>query len=189
MSRGFSLVEVMVAVAVIAVGLLGVAKMHALLIAGTSSARMRTLAAIEAASLVSAMHGDRAYWASPATAPAAVEIRGSKITGSDATLGRPAMPCTVNSGRQRPYCNSAELAAYDLQTWSATLAALLPNDRAKVQCSTTAMGGPVLTAAPVTCTIQIEWSENAVAANSQQSTQADHVAAFQVPTYTVYVEP
>jgi type IV pilus assembly protein PilV len=174
---------------VVAVGLLGVAKMHALLIAGTSSARMRTLAAIEAASLVSSMHGDRAYWASPATAPATVEIRGSKITGSDTTLGRPAMPCTADSGRARPYCNSAELAAYDLQTWSATLATLLPNDRAKVQCSAAAMGGAVVNASPVTCTIQIEWSENAVAANSQQSTQADQAAPFQLPTYTVYVEP
>ena len=47
--RGFSLVEVMVAVVVICTGLLGIAKLQALSLSNTSTARLRSLAAMEAA--------------------------------------------------------------------------------------------------------------------------------------------
>ena len=59
---GFSLVEVMVALIVMSVGLLGIAKMQALALTSTTSARMRSLVALEAASLASTMRADRAYW-------------------------------------------------------------------------------------------------------------------------------
>src|SRR6201987_2468405 len=62
-SRGFSLVEVLVAVVVICTGLLGIAKLQALSLSNTSTARLRSLAALEAASLASAMHSNRQYWA------------------------------------------------------------------------------------------------------------------------------
>jgi len=41
-SRGFSLVEVMVAVIVICVGMLGIAKMEALSVSNTTTARLRS---------------------------------------------------------------------------------------------------------------------------------------------------
>src|SRR2546430_13031518 len=62
-SRGFSLVEVMVAVIVICVGMLGIAKLEALSVSNTTTARLRSLAAIEAASLAAAKHTNRQYWA------------------------------------------------------------------------------------------------------------------------------
>jgi len=65
-ARGFSLIEVMVAVIVICVGMLGIAKMQALSLSNTTTARLRSLAAIEAASLASAMHSNRQYWANTA---------------------------------------------------------------------------------------------------------------------------
>src|SRR5262245_7124621 len=123
---GFSLVEVMVAVIIIAVGMLGIAKMHAVVLASTSTARMRSLAAIEAASLASAMHTDRAYWATAGRPPAVIEISGTKITTTDATLSTAAKPCTSESGQTQPYCDSVHLAAFDLQSWAASLAVLLP---------------------------------------------------------------
>ncbi|MGC1459686.1 MAG: prepilin-type N-terminal cleavage/methylation domain-containing protein, partial [Steroidobacteraceae bacterium] len=49
--RGFSLIEVMVAVIIIAVGMLGIAKMQALGLSTTESSGVRSLVAIEAASL------------------------------------------------------------------------------------------------------------------------------------------
>ena len=63
---GFSLVEVMVAVVVICVGLLGIAKMQAMAVSNTNMSRQRSLAAIEAASIASAMHSNREYWAESA---------------------------------------------------------------------------------------------------------------------------
>ena len=45
-TRGFSLLEVMVALVIISIGLLGVAKMQALAYASTSTASSRSLAAI-----------------------------------------------------------------------------------------------------------------------------------------------
>src|SRR5205823_9766606 len=58
-SRGFSLVEVMVAVIVICVGLLGIAKLQALSLSNTTTSRLRALAAIQVASVAAAMHSNR----------------------------------------------------------------------------------------------------------------------------------
>jgi len=62
-ARGFTLVEVMVAVIVICIGLLGIAKMQALALSNMTASRLRSLAAIEAASLAASMHSNRNYWA------------------------------------------------------------------------------------------------------------------------------
>ena len=181
-SRGFSLVEVMVAVIVICVGMLGIAKMEALSVSSTTTARLRSLAAIEAASLASAMHSNRQYWANTAL-PFDLTLNAGVITSkSDAALATQAMtdvatvPNNVCFGAQ---CAPLPLAAFDLARWSTNLTGLLPNPTANINC-------PV--AAPPTCTITISWSEKAVAIN-QQETNAAANAAFQLPAYTLYVEP
>ena len=61
-ARGFSLIEVLVALVVVSIGLLGIAKMQAIAYSSTGVASKRSLAAIEAASLASSMHANRAYW-------------------------------------------------------------------------------------------------------------------------------
>ena len=70
-SAGFSLVEVMVAVVVICVGLLGIAKMQAMSLSTTTTSRQRALAALQAASMASAMHSNRQYWVGTAVGAAA----------------------------------------------------------------------------------------------------------------------
>src|ERR1700730_15922206 len=57
--RGFTLIEVMVAVIVLSAGLRGVAKMQALALSSTNVANVRSIAAIEAASLAATMHENR----------------------------------------------------------------------------------------------------------------------------------
>jgi len=68
-ARGFSLMEVMVALVVSTVGLLGLAKMEALALSSTSVAGSRSLAAIEASSLAAAMHANPGYWAAGVAQP------------------------------------------------------------------------------------------------------------------------
>ena len=191
---GFSLVEVMVAVVVISVGLLGIAKLQALSLSNTSTARLRSLAALEAASLASAMHSNREYWAStppttvvvtPNAAPAPPTIVSSDAAmaaTATADLGAtyPALPQTcVGTAASGSMCPAANLAAFDLAWWLTSLDGLLPNPGATINCNN---------AAPAACTIQITWTESAVAMNSRE-TNAPNLQRFQTPTYTLYVEP
>jgi type IV pilus assembly protein PilV len=172
-ARGFSLIEVMVALIIISVGLLGIAKMQALALASTGTARLRSLAAIEAASLAASMHTDRTYWAAvgPTTS---VTVTGTTI--SDATLAA-VQSCTGSNGTRPVPCSAAQMAAEDLQLWAKSAQSVLPNDSATISCSQTGT-------APVTCTIQIQWTEHIVNSNNQEST-----AASPATTYTLAVEP
>jgi len=171
---GFSLLEVMVALVVISIGLLGVAKMQALAYASTSTASMRSLAAIEAASLASAMRANRSYWAVGA-APVPITITGTTI--ADATLAATATAANFCTPAGSAPCTPAQLAAFELHRLATALNALLPNPTATISCPT------VVT--PINCTIQVNWTEKMVAINSEGAAGP----AMQAPTYVLYVEP
>lgn len=174
-AKGFSLIEVLIALIVIAVGMLGLAKIQALAYTSTGTASLRSLAALEASSFASMMHANRSYW-SPNPAPTTallITITGTTIVPSDVALS--ATPnCTFGAGAP---CTPAKLAAYDLNQWVADLNALLPNLQAVINC-------PVPLAGPMECTIQLQWNETQVAINAQA--QNNSMAA---PTYTLYVAP
>jgi type IV pilus assembly protein PilV len=180
-SRGFSLVEVLIALIVLSVGLLGIAKMEALALSSTSVASRRALAAVEAASLADSMHANRGYWGTAANV--AITITGTTISNGPGAAG-----ADCSSGGANAPCSAANLASYDLQAWGNALSALLPGDQATVTCNT-------LT--PLECAIQIQWSEQAIGMNNAQtqstSTAAGETAgtsaAIQNTTYTLYVEP
>ena len=181
-SRGFSLIEVMVALIVISLGLLGVAKMEALSLSSTTVASMRALAAIEASSLASAMHVNRGYWTKADASNAAIAVQGTAVT---VTAGAPQLAGALAAApdcTQAPAapCSVSNLAAYDLQVWATALNTMLPNETATIVCSN-------LT--PISCTVTITWSENAVAVNVQEAAAANPAAAFQNPSYTLYIEP
>ena len=59
--KGFSLVEVLVALVVLGVGLLGIAKLQGASFSNTAIAARRSLAALEADSLAASMHVNRGY--------------------------------------------------------------------------------------------------------------------------------
>jgi type IV pilus assembly protein PilV len=164
--RGFSLVEVMVALVICAVGLLGLAKMESLALSSTSVANSRSLAAIEASSIAAAMHANPGYW-SAGFAPATTIV-------SAANNFSAALPCLTAGAAS---CTPSAMAFYDLQQWAIALAAVLPGYLATITCSTTGF--------PVTCTVQIQWTENAVAVSSRQN----QIGALAVPTYVLYVQP
>lgn len=183
-SRGFSLIEVLVALVIIAVGMLGLAKLQALAYASTGTASLRSLAALEASSLAASMRADRLYWSVP---PAAllVTVAGNAITSSDAALT--GTTSCLHSANGTP-CTAAQVAAYDLQQWVTTLnTGMLPNPTATISCPTPAAG-------PVGCSIQIIWAERTVAVNAQAasvnaSAASAGTSAMAAPTYTLYLEP
>lgn len=175
--RGFSLVEVLVALVVTSVGLLGLAKMESLSLSSTGVAAGRSIAAIEASSLAAAMHANRAYWAAGLlTTPATVTVVGSTVTISDAGLASVVSPCIVAGSTA---CTPDLMAAYDVQQWAASMGQVLPASLSTISCS-----APTVVV-PGNCTIQIQWTENAVAQNAQQS----NMSFLQAPTYTLYVQP
>jgi type IV pilus assembly protein PilV len=176
---GFSLLEVMVALVVLAVGLLGVVKLESVAYASTNVASKRSIAALQAASLAASMHINRGYWNSPDTS-------GAVITATDGVLAvtaaapllagviGAAQDCTAASATLP--CQPKVMAAYDLQQWAATLKQLLLNQNSvsTVTCSTSN---------PVSCMINIQWAENTVAINAQET------GTLAGPSYTMYVEP
>jgi type IV pilus assembly protein PilV len=168
-SAGFSLIEVMVALVVCSIGLLGLAKMQSLAISSTSVAGSRSIAAIEASSLASAMHANPGYWAA-GLAPAITTVSAAPANNFSA-----AATCLVAGAGS---CGPAAMAFYDLRLWAAALQTVLPGYLATITCTTTLN-------VPVTCTIQIQWSENAVAGNVQQT----NMAGLNQPTYTLFVQP
>ncbi|HYL01838.1 MAG TPA: prepilin-type N-terminal cleavage/methylation domain-containing protein [Steroidobacteraceae bacterium] len=189
-ARGFSLVEVMVAVIVICVGMLGIAKMQALSLSNMTTSRLRSLAAIQAASLAAAMRTNRQYWVNTTPANTLVNpLAAPVVQSTDAGLQAQASAdfagglnaCVGTSGGGSA-CTPLLLASYDLARWTAALQQLLPNPSATITCP------PVLGANPQTCTIQVTWTERAVAINQQEATVAG-VGQFENPSYVLYVEP
>lgn len=171
---GFSLIEVMVALVVCAIGLLGLAKMESLALSSTSVASSRSIAAIQASSLGAAMHANPGYWAGGhAPATATVSYVAGALTISDSGLAAAATCYTAGTAS----CTPASMAAFDVQQWAVALNSALPGFLGTISCSTSGF--------PVTCTIQIQWMENAVAANATQT----NITALAAPTYTLFVQP
>lgn len=173
---GFSLVEVMVALIIICVGLLGIAKLQALMLTNTGASRTRALAALEASSIAATMHADRDYWAgaAPARTTTVNDIVGSEgITSTDAVL-QTTPDCTFG-GADAP-CSWAKIAAYDLNLWMGDMFTTLPGSTSVIACA------PNLGA--VNCTITINWQEKTGTVNAQEA-----VNTFRSQSYQLVVDP
>src|ERR1700761_8386395 len=86
---GLTLLDVLVSLIIISIGLLGIAKIHALAYSSTSTAGTRSLVALQAAGLAASMHGNRTFWAANTT----------PITVSDLQITTPAaMEATATPG-------------------------------------------------------------------------------------------
>jgi type IV pilus assembly protein PilV len=204
--RGFSLLEVMVALVIIAIGMLGIAKMQGLALASTSASRARALAAIEASGLAAAMQANRTYWASPSSAPGTITIttsagtptpasdNGAMQTAITAAAGSPCpngglgmnLSCYCASGYSAPCTPAAHalgLAAADIWDFSQSLASFLPTSTTTVTCNEHDT--------PVDCTISITWNENTVALTAKEAAQTVKLGSSgSVPvSFTLFVVP
>lgn len=167
-ARGFGLIEVMIAVVVVAIGLLGFAKMQALAVGSTHNSGTRAIIAMQTSALAAAMRSNEAYWAA-GLAPATFTVTGPVVT--DSTLNGLSVDCTSAT------CTPVQVAAFDVKSWGTSLAAMFPNASGTVACST-------VLGSPVTCTITVTWSENTVAVNA--ATAGGSAATL---NYTLLVQP
>lgn len=177
--RGFTLLEVLIALLVISLGLLGLAKMEALAISNTQISSGRSLIALQASSMAAAMQGNKGYWAA-GVAPATFSTAGTTVTDGTNVLNQTVSTCSSASAPSTPVCTSAQLAAYDVQTWAAGMAAQFPSYAANFTCQN-------VVGAPVSCTIAITWSEKYVALNRTTATGSGSQTATH--SYFLYVQP
>jgi type IV pilus assembly protein PilV len=203
--RGFSLLELLVALTVIAVGMLGIARMHALAIQSAGSAGARSLVALETAGMAAAMHANHEYWSrvtgdnlttTAYFATGATPTLSIASTGACTSSADPAPSFCANQGASASVWQ--DLAVYDLGNYASALAQFLPAGNVAINCR------PTTSNLPQSCTITVSWLEQAFgagAAGSQQTSDAALAAgtavsssapltrALQQPQYTLYVTP
>lgn len=210
--RGFSLIEVLIAMIITAVGLLGIAKMQALVLSNTGISRERTLIALQTQSLAASMHADRDYWdsapnglsvtvatTSPKSAPTITvnsDPAGTLQTPVNTALGALSNYLSTTAPSNCEYvdgswgitapCNPVYMAAYDLAQWGESMAVAAGASNTTIGCAQDATNDNI-----VSCTITVKWTENTVNANTQELAQQQTAGsgAFQTQTYQMVVQP
>jgi type IV pilus assembly protein PilV len=132
---GFSMVEVMVALVVLAIGLLGIAALYLNSLQSGRTAIYRTQAITLAADLADRVRMNRTAQAAYATLFADAEV--------------PVAACDTIGG-----CTDGDLASTDLANWKAEIAQQLPNGEGQVAVTAPAGAGE-----PATYVVTVRWAE------------------------------
>ena len=177
--RGFTLLEILIAMVVVAVGLLGLAKMQASALASSQVNGVRALVAFQANSFAASMHANRAYWASGAASPS-FDMAGTTVTDTSGVLGTSPPNCAVSALPAGPRCSPAQLAAFDAQAWAANMNAQFPTYSANGTCATPLNG-------TVSCRFTVTWLERFVTSGATAVTDSDGTGGER--SFTVYVQP
>jgi len=131
---GFTLLEVLIALLVLSIGLLGIGKLMMLSARANDSAYMRSQATALAYTILDAMRANR---------------QAAIVQGYDAAMGVFPGPvvCTVPAP-----CNSGQQAQNDLNLWGTSLAAALPLGQGSVATLTAGANN-------VTATVTVQWAD------------------------------
>ena len=124
-SKGFTLIEVMIALVVLAIGMLGLASIQAVGLQNNATAYMRTLAmqsAYNMADMIRTANGT----------DGTVTATYNNVTS---TLGSAPASCIQND-TSLPDCSSSAMAAFDIYQWKERLADILPSGRGAVTRTT-----------------------------------------------------
>lgn len=180
---GFSLLEVLIALVVISIALLGMTGVQAFVINNTGTARFSSLAAILANSMAASVNTNQAYWGGstygvPSGFQPATEILINGATLSHAALNNLSKNCSSSE------CNPDEMAAYDLKTWGQLLNQQLPNGTAQINCKENSIGIRE-TSSQYICTIKISWFEKNIKTSLNKNTT---VPKFTKQSYTLVVQ-
>ena len=138
---GFTLLEVLIALLVMSIGLLGIGKMMIMSARANDSAYMRSQATALGYTILDAMRANR---------------QAAIVQGYDTALG--VFPGAVACGTTvAAACNSGQQAQNDLSQWGASLAAQLPSGVGSV---TTVPGNDTATGATnITATVTVQWTD------------------------------
>lgn len=134
---GFTMVETLVALVVLAIGLLGIAALYLDSLRAGRTAIYRSQAVTLAADMADRMRANR-------TAVLSYE------TAIDASVSAPATNCDDPAAP----CDAATIANVDLFTWKEDVARALPEGRSGIDVT-----APLDPADPATYVITIEWSD------------------------------
>ena len=132
---GFTMVEALVALVVLAIGLLGIAALYLDTLRAGRTAIYRTQAVALAADLADRIRSNRT----------AVAAYNSAFADAHAEVNA----CFTTAG-----CTAVQLAASDLSRWKNALALQLPNGQGQV-----AAVAPVAAGQPATYLITVQWAE------------------------------
>jgi type IV pilus assembly protein PilV len=180
--RGVSLIEVLIALLVIAVGVLGLSKMQALAIANTQVSGLRSLIALQASSLAATMHSNKGYWqVNPAICQGGCVLSGSVLSGAAATTFGTESTC-VSTTTSVNHCSTQQMAAYDLTIWMGEMNTNVPGYTATINCSTSVINPAA------TCQIKIVWSEKQAGGGLTTASLAATTPAV-AQEFDLYVQP
>jgi type IV pilus assembly protein PilV len=160
MQNGFSLIEALIALLVIAIGLLGIASLQAASVYRTHTGEINSLAAVEAQSIAAAMI------ANPGAFPANGAAADYNTTDAAAV--------TYPTNCATSVCAPPDMALYDLNRWGTELAANLPQGKGAVACA----------ASPPQCTVTVSWQQKQMAAAAGTTS-----GGFKPMQYSLVVHP
>ena len=177
--RGFTLVEVLIAVLIFSIALLGLGGIEALSMVNTQVARTRSIVALQANSLAATMQGNRTFW-SNGVAPTTFSIAGGTIRDPSGLLTTTGGNCLFATAPSSGQCTPQQIAVFDVQNWANTMNLLVPTHNASVACSNIATN-------LFTCTLTITWTERF--ATRGTTAEADSSATGGLRSYTLYIAP
>lgn len=149
---GFSLFEVLVALVILAIGMLGIARMLMIAHKSNSSSYVKQQSIQSAYDIVDRIRANR---------QAAVD--GNYAVNNIVANGTPTLPSAPSTNCDSSTCSTTQLASYDTWNWLSTSVAQLPNGCASI--STAVAGINTL----VTVTIQWDDSPNQAALGETNS--------------------
>lgn len=174
--RGFSMLEVLIAILVFSLGVLGLAGLLIFAISSNHVAYLRTQATFLAHNMANRMGANPAgLW-------------NGNYNGS--------YPVSASTASCAAGCNPQQLAAYDMAQWSTQLTTFLPNAKGNIDCTTSGISYTPNSAQidmrpPYggTCTMTLSWNESGGAGGAQLASIDTSKQGQQLHTFEWVFQP
>ncbi len=188
-SRGFTLLEAIVAVVVTSVGLLGVAALQGTAISQTKKASDRSIAAAQLSNLVARMKSSQDYWRN-VSEDFAISISAAGVIADEGTGNEGAALAAETTDCAAASCATpVAMASYSLREWALDGGIFTPTSGTsdRLTNSTTTLtyvdrGDPTL---PVLIDINLQWAEK----NQRSSLDLATFNAVTNSNYRIRIQP